>query len=54
MVKNIQDSKSIYALNQDDSISSWKLFNAATEEIKKSSISEQPSKLLAIQKLFLN
>lgn len=51
MIKNISDSKTNYAI-RDGKISEWVLYNACTEEVKKSSIKDEALKVQLVSDLF--
>jgi hypothetical protein len=53
-LKSIESKTSRYSLDENGSITGWKLYNAVTEELKNSSILDEVSKTLLLEKLFLN
>lgn len=53
MLKSIQDDKTRYAI-KNGAITGWTLYNACTEELKKSNILDESTKTLLLEKVFLN
>lgn len=53
-IKSMTDPKSRYAVDKDGKITAWKAYNSITEEFKKVSIVDEPSKVLLLEKLFNN